>query len=396
MTGEIDGERQWHPSRTGWLRAVTTTAEILLLALLLMIDFELGIRFMAPEPRIETISGALATMLVAVIAAALVLARRVLRPRVLVGAVFSVSLLASALSVATGLVSLSLTEAAAFVVATMVGVRGEPSLRGAVVVSGAALVVPLTAVLVRVEADAAVVLLAVLVWGCAVTVGTAGRHLRSRRESAVEDVRRAERMELARELHDVVAHQVTGIVVQAQAAIVVARTDPHRVTEAFSAIESAGTEALAGMRRMVGAIRDEADRDAPLSVPYRLADVPDLVDAFDPGRERTTLALEATDASIPAGMGESAYRIVREALTNVRRHAPDGSTQVSVRVIGSDLVLEISNDGVRPRSGNVSSRSFGLTGMEERVTALGGTMRAGADASDGWTVRASLPLDVTR
>ena len=132
MTGEIDGERQWRPSRTGWLRAVTTAAEILLLALLLMVDLELGIRFMVPEPRIETISGALATMLVAVIAAALVLARRVVRPRVLVGAVFSVSLLASALSVATGLVSLSLTEAAAFVVATMVGVRGEPALRGAV------------------------------------------------------------------------------------------------------------------------------------------------------------------------------------------------------------------------------------------------------------------------
>ena len=396
VTGETDGEHQWRPSRTGWTRTVAATAELLLLMLLLTVDFELGVRLMSPEPGIETIGGALTTMLVALIAAALAFARRALPPRVVVATVFSVSLLASLVSVSTGHISLSLTETAAFVVATMVGVRSEPSPRGATVVGAAALTVPLAAVLLRVEVDASVVLLAVLVWGCAVTAGTAGRYIRSKRESALEVARRAERMELARELHDVVAHQVTGIVVQAQAAVVVARNDPQRVTEAFSAIEAAGTEALSGMRRMVGAIRDEADRDAPLAVSYRLADVSELVDKFDPGRERTTLELEATDAAIPTGIGESAYRVVREALTNVRRHAPHGSTQVSVRVIGSDLVLEVSNDGVRARSVNRGSRGFGLTGMKERVTALGGTMRAGEDASGTWTVRASLPLDVTR
>jgi signal transduction histidine kinase len=396
VTGEIDGERQWRAPRSGWMRTLATTAELLVLALLLAVDFELGVRFMGPEARIETIGGALTTALVALITAALGLARRALNPRVVVAAVFSVSLLASAASALTGLVSLSLTEAAAFVVATMVGVRGEPSPRGAAVVGAAALAVPLAAVLLRGDVDANVVLLAVLVWGCAVTVGTAGRYIRSRRESAVEVARRTERMELARELHDVVAHQVTGIVVQAQAAIVVARTDPQRVTEAFSAIEAAGTEALSGMRRMVGAIRDEADHPAPLSVAYTLADISELVDKFDPGRERTTLELEATDASLPPGVGESAYRIIREALTNVRRHAPGGSTQVSVRVIGPDLVLQISNDGVQARSVNRGSKGFGLTGMEERVTALGGTMLAGEDEPGRWIVRAALPLDVTR
>ena len=147
---------------------------------------------------------------------------------------------------------------------------------------------------------------------------------------------------------------------------------------------------------MVGAIRDEAEHEAPLSVSYRLADISGLVDNFDPGRQRTTLELEASDTAIPAGIGESAYRDVREALTNVRRHAPHARTRVSVRVVGSDLVLEISNDGVRPRSTGPGAKRIGLTGMRERVTALGGTLRAEADAPDGWTVRASLPLEVTR
>ncbi|MGO2048119.1 MAG: sensor histidine kinase [Brachybacterium tyrofermentans] len=396
MTGETDGGHQRRAPRSVWARAMAMTAEILLLALLLAVDFELGMHFMVPDPGIEDIGGALTTALVAIIAAALVLARKVLPPRVTAAAVFSVSLLASALSVWTGHISLSLTETGAVVVATMVGIRGESSSRSAIVLGAAAFLVSLAAVLLRIDAGVSVVLLAALIWGCAVTVGIAGRYIRSRREFALESARRAERMELARELHDVVAHQVSGIVVQAQAAIVVARKDPERVTEALSAIEGAGTEALSGMRRMVGTIRDGTERDAPLTVPYGLADIPALVDSFDPGRERTTLRLEASDASLPAGIGESAYRIVREALTNVRRHAPEGSTRICVRVIGTDLVLGISNDGVRARAVDQGPKGFGLTGMAERVSTLGGSLHAGPGASGTWNVRASLPVDTVR
>jgi len=389
----IGDEMERRGSRSDRIRIAVRAAEFLVLALLLVIDFEVGAR--ASDSGDEALVGALATAFVAVAVAVLTLARRRMPTPVVVAAVFAVSVLASVVSVAVGSPSLSLTETAALVVITVFGVRGS-SARGAIVVSAAALVVAASAVLLRVEFDATVVLLAALIWVCAVTGGIATRYLRMRRETAEDEARRAERMELARELHDVVAHQVTGIVVQAQAAIAVAHTDPARAAEAFSAIESAGTEALSGMRRMVGAIRDDADRDSPLTVPYGLDDIPGLVDRFDPGRERTTLRLDAPSAPMPPGVGESAYRVVREALTNVHRHAPEAITRVSVRVIDAELVLEIDNDGVRSRPIDGGSGGFGLTGMRERVAALGGRMRAGAEEAGTWTVWVALPMDAAR
>lgn len=372
------------------------TGELLLLALLLAVDFELGTRFMGPDPGAEEIAGALATALVAVIGAVLALLRRVLPPRVVVASVLGLSLLASVLAVVSDHLAPSLTETAAVLVAAVVGIRSEPALRGGVLVGAAALLTVLAAVLLRLGAEVSAVLLGVLVWGCAVAAGTAARHVRGRQASAVEEARRAERQELARELHDVVAHQVSGIVVQAQAAIAVAGKDPGRAAEALSSIEAAGSEALAGMRRMVGAIRDESGDGSPLTVPYGLADIPALVDRFDPGRERTALALEAGDASLPPGIGESAYRIVREALTNVRRHAPGARTRVSVRRPGTDLLLEICNDGVHKRAVGPRPTGYGLTGMAERVALLGGTLQAGPDTPGTWCVRASLPAEAAR
>lgn len=395
MVDTAEGERTRRPPRPLWLRSASVVAELLLLLLLLAMDFELGVRLLPPDPGIEAIGGALVTALVAVIAAAIALLRRMLPPRATVATILSLSLLASVLAAFADHLSPSLTEAAAVLVATVVGIRSEPSSRGAVVVGAGTLLAVLAAVLLRREPDVTAALLGILVWSCAVTAGIAVRHIRSKREAALEDARRAERMELARELHDVVAHQVSGIIVQAQAANAVASTDAERAAAAFSAIEAAGSEALAGMRRMVGAIRDEADHPAPLTVPYGLADIPALMDSFDPGRERTTLAIDTTDASLPAGLGESAYRIVREALTNVRRHAPGGRTRVDVRRIGTDLVLEVRNDGVRPHSRGHRTTGYGLTGIAERVAMLGGSLDAGPDAPGTWTVRARLPTAAT-
>src|SRR5699024_7169905 len=157
----------------------------------------------------------------------------------------------------------------------------DPSTPGILVTGAAALTVGLLAVLLRIGSAPTVVSLALLVWACAIAVGLAGRQLRRRRERAEEDHRRAERLELARELHDVVAHQVGGIVVQAQAATAVPALDPGRAAEVFTAIESAGLEALEGMRRMVGAIREESAEDASPTVPYGLGDIPGLVEAVD-------------------------------------------------------------------------------------------------------------------
>lgn len=384
------------PQRSGSVRMSTLAraAEFLVLAGLLIVDFELGAHLVTERGGDPVVAG-LSTALVAIVVAVLALARRILPFRVTMATALGVSLLASVVSAVIGVPLLSLTEAAALIAITVLGLR-ESSSRGAVFVGAAALFVAVAGVVLRLGFDVTVVLVALLVWGCAIAAGIAGRYVTMRRESALEAARREERMELARELHDVVAHQVTGIVVQAQAALVVARTNPDRVAEAFSAIESTGTEALAGMRRMVGAIRDETTPDAPLTVPYELSDIPALVDRFDSGRQRTVLHFEEVDSPIPPVIGESSYRIVREALTNVRRHAPEGFTRVSVRVIDSELVIEVGNDGVRARSMHPGSRGFGLTGMAERVNTLGGRMHAGPDESDSWKVWVSLPLGVAK
>ncbi|WP_432456555.1 sensor histidine kinase [Cellulomonas iranensis] len=386
------------PPRATWLRsrAATTALELVALAGLLVVDLELGARLAPGTPGGADVAGALVTALVAVVVAVVALVRRQLPWWLATGGVLAVSTVGSLVCAVVGSPSPSLTEAAALVVVTASGVRAAPTSRAAAGTGAAALVAVVGGVVLRVGPQATPVLLAVLVWGCAVVAGVAGRAVRTRRASALEEARRAERAELARELHDVVAHQVTGIVVQAQAAVAVARTDPARATQAFEAIQAAGAEALAGMRRMVGAIREDAGPDAPVTVRYDLADIAPLIDRFDAGRGRTTSRVEVPDAPLAPGIGESAYRIVREALTNVRRHAVDPSTHVCVRVVDDALRLEVGNDGVRPGSAPRGSGGFGLTGMAERVAALGGTLHAGADEADTWVVRVEIPAAVTR
>lgn len=392
MTDGTDAAGRSEPPRRAWARAIATAAEVVVLGALLMVDFEIGSRAVSAITDDDIVVGAVATAFVAIIVAVLAFVRRMARTSVVVAAGFAVSLAASVVAVWLPPPTLSLTEGAALVVLTVSGVRAASS-RGAIVVGAAALAVGAGIVLLRVEFDAAAILLVLLVWGAALASGIVGRYRAQRRESAVEEARRAERMELARELHDVVAHQVTGIVVQAQAAIAVARTDPARATEGLAAIESAGSEALAGMRRMVGAMRNETDRAAPLTVSYEISDIPALVKRFDPEGERATLQLDDLADPLPPGVAESAYRVVREALTNVRRHAPEGTTHVSVRVIDAELVILVTNDGVRVRASDPRTAGFGLTGMAERVAALGGTMHAGPDEPGSWTVRAALPLE---
>lgn len=389
MRARADNTWLLQSRRVRW-RVLAGAAEFGVLALLVAVDFELGARLVV-DPDTSFIAGALATAFVAIVIAGLALARRVMPIGVAVGSAFSVSLLASMVSVPVGSPALSLTETVAIIVLTISGIRGCAR-RGAIIVGAAALAVTLGGVLLRLGFAVTFVLLALLLWGCSVAGGLAGRYMLTKRESAVEAARRAERMELARELHDVVAHQVTGIVVQAQAAIAVAHSDRARVTEALESIEAAGAEALLGMRRMVGAMREESDVGSPLTVQYALADIPALVERFDPGLTRTTLSFEEPNEAIPPGVGESAYRVVREALTNVRRHAPEGNTRVTVEAAGGQLLIEIDNDGVHGGTRMPGSRGFGLTGMAERVTALGGTMRAGAVEDDTWSVRVTLPM----
>ncbi|GAA3287940.1 histidine kinase [Dactylosporangium vinaceum] len=228
----------------------------------------------------------------------------------------------------------------------------------------------------------------VLAWVAGAGGGLWLRLIAARRQELASAVRREERLVLARELHDVVAHHVTGIVVQAQAARVVARRRPERLEESIRGIEEAGSEALTAMRRIVGLLRDTADA-APASGATERLD--ELVRRFEAGEARAVrLELPATTTAWAPELTSTVYRIVQESLTNIARHAERAGT-VSVRVTESpaDVTVAVTDDARAARP--VKPGGFGLIGMRERVEALGGQLQAGPREPHGWAVVARLP-----
>ncbi|MEU6727580.1 histidine kinase [Nonomuraea wenchangensis] len=226
-------------------------------------------------------------------------------------------------------------------------------------------------------------------WLAGLAAGLGARALAARREAMAEAVRRHERLQLARELHDVVAHHVTGIVLQSQAAQVLARRRPERVESALTGIETAGADALAAMRRLVGLLRDAAP---PAPPPESLAG---LAARFDGPPVHLRLPEHEDGAAWPPEITGTVYRVVREALTNVSRHARAArAVHVTVAREPGTLTVEISDDAPpAPARRRRAATGYGLLGMRERVTALGGTLHAGPrPGAPGWSVRATLPL----
>jgi signal transduction histidine kinase len=221
-----------------------------------------------------------------------------------------------------------------------------------------------------------------------------GAYLRSldrlRRETQ-EEVRQAERLELAREMHDFVAHHVTGMVVLAQAAQVT-NTDPKK---AFADIEEAGLAALTSMRRMVKMLRND-DGGAGTNPLGDLAQIEDLVERFNrEGTDATCfISPELAGSSVAPEIAATAHRVVREALTNVRKHAR-GATRVRVVVAaasGNGLEVSVRDDG-RAARGRLaeSGAGMGLLGLGERIEAVGGQLRAQTRPEGGWETAAWLP-----
>ncbi|WP_182898361.1 histidine kinase [Microbispora sp. H10830] len=241
-----------------------------------------------------------------------------------------------------------------------------------------------------------VTLMNVLAWAVAVVAGLCPRLLDARRRAVADRVRRAERLRLARELHDVVAHHVTGIVVQAQAARLVARKSPEKAGDALAEIEAAGSGALAAMRRVVGLLRDPDEPAAPApGAVTGLGGLGELVGRFEAGGRAVRLRLpgEEETATWPSEVAGTVYRIVQESLTNVSRHAPHArSVTVSVERDRETLTVEVADDSPRGPSRHHQRGGYGLIGMRERVEALGGTLRAGPSPGAGWSVLATLPV----
>jgi signal transduction histidine kinase len=238
----------------------------------------------------------------------------------------------------------------------------------------------------------------------AVSVGT-GWYFRARDRERTQTVRAAvtsaqqgERMALARELHDVVAHHVTGIVVQAQAALLVAERNPEVAVPALERIERSGTEALTAMRTLVGSLRDgtaawtAGDSDATGQATTDLeADLRALAEHFV--GPPVALQLDLPE-QLPHEVGRSVLRLVQESLTNVGKHAP-GATDVRILVASTDdeLHIRVNDDGSqRPANPAGGSGGYGLVGMRERVELLGGRFEAGPSGYIGWCVEAWLPL----
>ncbi|GAA1869748.1 hypothetical protein GCM10009736_41690 [Actinomadura bangladeshensis] len=238
----------------------------------------------------------------------------------------------------------------------------------------------------------------------ALGIGLYLRALDARRSRSLAAARRDERLELARDLHDFVAHHVTGIVVQAQAARFAAQAgagqQPEDLDRMFGGIEKAGTEALTSMRRMVGLLRDAQHVNAPDGEALAdggsatrpvgdLAQLRELVAGFT--HPPATLTLAPDLGALPPEVAASAHRVVQEALTNVRKHAADAeAVRVTLTRAGGGVEVAVRDDG-RGRGRMLPSGGFGLTGLAERVGALGGRLRAGPRPEGGWEVVALLP-----
>ncbi|OLT01631.1 hypothetical protein BJF90_30810 [Pseudonocardia sp. CNS-004] len=305
----------------------------------------------------------------------------------------------AAFATTTPVSALSLTEQLALAIVVVAVLRQCP-LRPALLLTAAAALAIVGSPIMRMpeSGSSGFGLLSALGWGGAVAIGLVLREIDTRRRAAVEDIRSAERMELARELHDVVAHHVTGIVVAAQAAAVVARTSPDDVDRALAAIETAGSDALTAMRRMVGVLRGQ-DMEGARTPGAELAEVRTLVHRFDPEARLVRLTGDPglEHAVLPPGVAATAFRVVQEALTNVRRHAPHvAAVEVDVRIREEALLVSVRNDGVTPAPVGGRSGGFGLVGMSERVAALDGTLTAGPTAPGVWTVSVRIPLRGSR
>jgi signal transduction histidine kinase len=230
-------------------------------------------------------------------------------------------------------------------------------------------------------------------WLAALAIGLCLRLLDTRRRAVIEKVRRDERLELARELHDVVAHHITGIVVQAQAARLVTRKHPGRLEGSLADIEAAGSDALAAMRRVVGLLRDADDVDdaAPSTPgPERLSD---LVERFNGHGPEVRLRLPDSESVWPPEVTSTVYRVVQESLTNIVRHARHArSVTVSVAQDRQSITVEVVDDAPPVPARYHHRAGYGLVGMRERVEILGGTLRAGPRPGAGWAVHATLPV----
>jgi signal transduction histidine kinase len=215
---------------------------------------------------------------------------------------------------------------------------------------------------------------------------TRATRLEREREAAIAE----ERARIARELHDVIAHSVSVMTVQAGAAEEMLKRDPQAAVEPVRAVQETGRQALVEMKRLVGMLR-ERDDELGLAPQPGVDAIGELVANVREAGLPVDLDVEGVPRRLPPGVDISAYRIVQEALTNALKHARAAQATVRLRYGPDDLAIEVVDDGAGP-NGN-GAGGHGLVGMRERVAVFGGDFAAGPGDAGGFAVRARLPVE---
>ena len=260
------------------------------------------------------------------------------------------------------------------------------------------------------EAYGSAALTTVIVWLVGHAVWQSRVHAEALRTQATKQAITSERLRIARELHDMVAHSIGIVALQAGAAHRVFDTQPARARAALEEVEVAGRETLSGMRRLLEALReadentaDEPERPAPMP---GLDDVPRLAASTTAAGVRVDVHWSGPRRQLPPELELSAYRLVQEAVTNVVRHAEVRSCRVSIEFRPTELAVEVVNEGRQhgsrssgephgsrsPHSTQAPARGYGLVGMRERVSLLHGEFSAGLRPDGGFRVAVQLPV----
>ena len=232
-------------------------------------------------------------------------------------------------------------------------------------------------------------------WGAGAVIRSRAAAQEARREQSVELAIFEERARIARELHDVVTHHVTAMVVQADATQFVLETAPDRAVDGLGAISGTGRRALADLRHLLGVLEAPRGRDdgggeagrAPVT-----GSVADLVGRINAAGHPAQLIEKGNPEPVAVGTRLAVYRVVQEALTNAMKHAPGQPTVAEVRYGDDEISVEVSNDGpVQPPGSYTAGR--GLTGLRERVSRSGGELQTSVRPEGGFSVRARLPRE---
>jgi signal transduction histidine kinase len=227
-------------------------------------------------------------------------------------------------------------------------------------------------------------------------IDTAQRRAAELEAAREELARRAvteERLRIARELHDVVAHSMSIIAVQSGVGVHVLDSQPEEARKALVAVEATSRQALVEMRRLLGVLRQEDGARGSLAPAPGLAEVEALAAEVARAGVRVEVRIEGTPPDLPAGLDLSAYRIVQEALTNVVRHAGPATARVAVRHAPGRVEIEVVDDGRGAGPGDPGRGGHGIAGMRERAALYGGTLEAGPQPGGGFRVAATLPVE---